>query len=258
MSWASKRQFKYFSGFVLFVAIIIFIIIYPLIFQKPTCFDKKQNGDETGVDCGGSCVLMCKSDISDPVVLWSRSFPVTGSYYNLVAYIENRNKNSAVVNAKYEFRIYDTDNKLLGRREGTTFITPNQQFAVFEPRFDAGQSQIKTVTFEFLPPLVWVKKNPTLQTLPVFVNNIVFDDNKDTPNLSAVVVNNSIYDLPQFDVIAILYDADHNAINASKTHKDGLMSNSSLPVIFTWPETIPTVPVTKDVMISINPFSISF
>lgn len=258
MSWASKRQFKYFSVFVLVIVLIIFAIIYPLLFKKPTCTDNKQNGTETGIDCGGTCSLMCKGDVSDPVVLWSRAFPVTGSYYNLVAYVENRNKNSAILNAKYEFRIYDSNNKLLGRREGTTFITPNQQFAVFEPRFNSGESTIKTVTFEFIQPLVWIKKDPILQTIPVFVNNIVFTPDKDTSSLSATINNDSIYDLPEFDVVAILYDADHNAINASKTHKDGIISNTKLPVIFTWPEPLPTIPVTKEVMIQINPFSISF
>ena len=258
MSWASNRQLKYFSGFTFFVALVIFIIISPIIFRKPTCTDNRKNGTETGVDCGGSCTLMCKEDVTAPVVLWSRAFPVIGNTYNLVSFIENRNKSSAVYSAKYEFRIYDKDNKLIGRREGSTFIPPNQQFAILESRFNAGQSEIKTVTFEFLGSLVWVKKVPTLGTLPIRVNSIVFDNNKDTPTLSAVVNNDSIYDLPEFDVIAILYDIDHNAINASKTHKDGLLNNNKLPVVFTWPEVLSAIPVTQDVLIQINPFSVSF
>jgi len=258
MSWASKRQFKYLSFFILAVAIIVFLFIYPLIFKKPTCSDGKQNGTETGVDCGGSCSLVCTPDIVEPVILWSRAFPVTGSNYNLVAFVENRNKNSGVVEAPYEFRVYDTNNKLLGRKQGTTFIPPNQQFAIFEPRFNSGESQIKSVSFEFTAPLVWVKKDPTLQTLPFTVSNIIFDDNKDTPGLSAVVKNESIYDLPQFDVIAILYDEEHNAINASKTHKDKLLSGNNTPVMFTWLEELSSTPITKDVLIQINPFSVDF
>jgi hypothetical protein len=258
MSWASNRQFKYFSGVVLFLALVVFLFLLPVIFKKPTCLDNKQNGTETGIDCGGTCSLMCKEDVSDPVILWSRAFPVVGNNYNLVSFVENRNKNSAVITAKYEFRIYDTNNKLLGRREGTTFIPPNQQFAIFESRFDSGQSQIKSVSFEFLSPLVWVKKSPTLQTLPIRVNNIVFNNNKDTPNLSALISNDSIYDLPEFDVIAILYDAEHNAINASKTHKDKLLSGNNLPVVFTWPEPLSAIPTTKDIMVLINPFSVPF
>jgi hypothetical protein len=258
MSWASRRQFKYLSYLFIIIVLIVFAIIYPIIFKKPTCSDGKQNGAETGIDCGGACMKMCLSEVAEPAIIWSRAFPVTGSTYNLVAYVENRNKNSGVYSAPYEFRVYDTDNKLIGRRQGITFIPPNQQFAVFESRFDAGQSKIKSVTFEFVPSLVWIKKDPTLQTLPVNINKIVLDNNKDTPTLSAVVNNNSVQDLPEFDVIAILYDVDHNAINASKTHKGPLKNNNSSPIIFTWPETLTATPVTEDLLISINPFTVSF
>ncbi len=258
MSWASRRRFKYFSGLVIIVGLIIFAFLYPIIFKKPTCSDGKLNGTETGVDCGGTCSLMCKEDISSPVVLWSRAFPVLENNYNLVALVENRNKDSAVALASYEFRIYDKNNKLLGRREGQTFIPPNQQFSVFEPRFNSGQSEIKNVTFEFLSPLIWVKKPPVIQTLPIKVKNIIFDNNENTPTLSAVISNESIQDLPEFDVIAILYDAERNAINASKTHKDKLLNGENLKVFFTWPEPLSSVPVTEDILILINPFSISF
>jgi hypothetical protein len=258
MSWSSRKQIKYLFIFFLFIGFILFLFLYPIIFKKPTCFDGKLNGQETGVDCGGSCLIVCKEEISSPIVLWSRAFPVVGNNYNLVAFIENRNKSAGVYLASYEFRIYDDNNKLLGRREGKTFIPPNQQFAVFESRFDAGQSNLKSVTFEFLPPLTWVRKEPIQQKISVKVSNIVFDDNKDNPTLSAIINNDSIYDLPEFEVIAILYDQENNAINASKTKKDKLLNNSNSPVYFTWPEVLSSSPVKKDIFVLINPFLISF
>lgn len=258
MSWALRRKIKYLAFLFLFIGFIFFLLLSPIIFKKPTCFDGKQNQGETGIDCGGPCILVCKEEAIAPVVLWSRAFNVVDSSYNLVAYVENRNKNAGVVLASYEFRIYDTNNKLLGRREGKTFIPPNQQFAIFESRFDAGESSIKSVTFEFLSPLTWVKKEPSLQSLPIKVSNIVFDDNPETPSLSAVINNDSFYDLPEFEVVAILYDINNNAINASKTKKDRLLNNSSSSVYFTWPEILSSTPVTQDVIILINPFSVSF
>jgi hypothetical protein len=258
MSWASRKQVKDLILFITVLVLIIFAFTYKIIFKKATCFDSKQNGTETGIDCGGSCFLLCKDDAQEPVILWSRAFPITDNNYNLIAYIENRNKNSGVPNVSYEFRIYDSNNKLLGRRLGTTFIPPNQQFAIFEPRFDAGESELKSITFQFTSPLVWVKKAPTLQTLPITVKNIIFDDNKDTPTLSATVINDSIYDVPEFEVIAILYDIDHNAINASGSHQDKLLNNTSIPITFTWPEVLSAYPATKDVLISINPFAVKF
>lgn len=258
MSWASRRQFKYLSGLFIFLALITFAFTYKLIFKQPTCQDGKKNGAETGIDCGGKCSAMCASETTSPVVLWSRAFNIIDHNYNLVALIENRNKNGGVLKADYEFRVYDTNNKLIGRRQGQTFIPPNQQFAVFESRFDAGESEIRSVSFEFSPSLSWVKKEPTLQSLPISVSKINLDNNPDTPTLSALIDNNSIYDIPEFDVIAILYDDNRNAINASKTHKSNLKNNTSLPVYFTWPEALTKTPVTKDVLIQINPFSVSF
>lgn len=258
MSWATRRQFKYLSGLFIFIALVVFAFSYKLIFKAPTCQDGKQNGEETGLDCGGKCSLMCASEVTAPVVIWSRAFNIVDSSYNLVALVDNRNKNSGVVKAGYEFRIYDTNNKLIGRRQGETFIPPNQQFAIFESRFDAGKSEIRSVSFEFSPTLSWIKKEPTLQSLPVSVSKINLDNNPDTPTLSALIDNNSVYDIPEFDVIAILYDENHNAINASKTHKSNLKNNTSLPVYFTWPETLSEIPITKDVLIQINPFSVSF
>lgn len=250
---------QYLGGLFSVIAIIVLIIIWPIITRKPTCFDGKRNGGENGVDCGGVCQKICNADTTEPVILWHRAFPVTGNIYNLVAFVENRNKAAAVVQVDYEFRIYDTRNILIGRRQGKTFIPPNQQFAVFEPRFDGGASEIRSVSFEFTSPFVWIKKEPTIQTLPIQIDNIVYDEGvKLTPSLTAIVRNDSIYDLPEFDVIAILYDENHNAINASKTHKDSLPSNQNSPLLFTWPQTLSSNPVTKDLILMVNPFTTPF
>ncbi len=238
--------------------IILFIFLYPVIFKKPTCTDSKKNDDETCVDCGGSCSLMCKESVSEPLVKWSRAFHVVGSTYNFVAYVENQNKNSGVEEASYEFRAYDENNRLLGRKQGTTYIPPNREFAIFESRFDAGESKVKSVSFEFTGSLVWVKKEATINTLPIYVDNITMGEDRKNPTLSARIKNESINNLPKFESIAILYDIDGNAINASKTVKEGLSSGESTPVFFTWPEELSGDPVVKDVLIMINPFTVSF
>ncbi len=258
MSWALRRQLIYFGGLVLFVGIVFFFATYSAFHQAPTCMDGKQNGDELAVDCGGACSRLCMSQVSEPIILWSRAFPVTGSDYNLFAYVENQNKNGAVYNIPYEFRVYDTDNKLIGRRQGSTFIPANQRFGVFEARFDAGTSIPKSVTFSFTGPFVWYKKAPTIQTLPIRIDKITFGSDPASPTLTAQISNDSIYDLPEFDVMTVLYDSSHNAINVSKTHKDGLKSNETAPILFTWPNAFSDTVITKDILPQINPFLTSF
>lgn len=258
MNWAGKRRLQYLGGIFVIFLIVIFILIYPLIFKDPTCTDGKKNGDEVGVDCGGSCLRMCQEKTSDPVILWSRAFPVVGNTYNLVAFIENQNRNSGIIDIAYEFRIYDVDNKLIGRRQGNTFIPPNKQFAIFEPRIDFREREVKSVSFEFTGPLNWIRKEPTLNNLSLYVDKITMGQDKKNPSLTAIIKNESIYDIPPFEVITILYDEQKNAINASKTVKDGLRSNDSLSVFFTWPEVFKSDPVTEDVLVLINPFTVPF
>jgi len=103
-----------------------------------------------------------------------------------------------------------------------------------------------------------VKKAPQIQTLPIRVDRILMGEDPLAPTLSARIVNDSIYSLPEFDVITILYNASHNAISVSKTHKDGIPSNSTTPVFFTWPTAFSETPVVKDVLVQINPFVFSF
>lgn len=258
MSWAGRRQVTYVGGLLLFIGVVLFVIFYSVIFKAPTCSDGKKNNGELGVDCGGSCELMCSSQVSDPVVLWSRSFPVAGSAYNLLAYVENQNKSAGIREVSYEFKIYDTKNLLIGRRLGKTFIPPNQRVAIFEPRFDTGNAIPRSVTFEFTSPFVWVKKEPTIQTLPIRIDRISYGEDASAPTLTARMVNDSIYDLPAFDVVTILYNTEHNAISVSKTHKDNLLSNETTPLLFTWPRPFSEKPVTQDILPVINPFTTSF
>lgn len=257
MSWASRRQTKYLLGLLFFCGLIIFILLLPQIIKKPTCSDGRKNGGEAGVDCGGKCESMCKDTTSEPVTIWKRAFHVSNNMYNLVALVENQNKSGALRSVNYEFRIYNTKNLLIGRRQGSTFLPPNQQFVIFEPRFDAGEDEIRSVNFEFLPPINWVKKDPSIQTLPIKITNILYGEDKNSPLLTAKISNESLYDLPEFDVIAVLYDKDHNALNASRTHKDGLTSNSNSLLLFTWPLPFGQDPVTQDIFVQINPFIFS-
>src|SRR6266404_4042388 len=103
-SWSHKRQLLYLL-IPLTIAIAGYAYIYShYIYSPATCFDGVQNGRETGVDCGGVCSLLCKGDAIVPVVLWAKSFNVTGSVWNAVAYVQNSNITSSAQNVPYTFK----------------------------------------------------------------------------------------------------------------------------------------------------------
>ena len=50
--------------------------------------------------------------------------------WNVWTEVQNRNASFAVRNAGYVFEVYDKDNKLIAKREGSTYLPPNKSFLI--------------------------------------------------------------------------------------------------------------------------------
>lgn len=255
MTWALRRQIFYVLVLVLFLAIFGFSIIYPYLNKPPTCTDNKQNGTETGVDCGGSCARACLAEVDKISVLWARAFRVVAGRYNAVAYLENHNKNTAVNKISYRFRFADANNIYVGKREGSTYVPPSGKFAVFEPGIDIGNSIPVYTTFEFTQIPEWtVVPQKKINQLQVLVSNIALINEETSPVLSATIKNSSFFVIPEIDVIAILYDENRNAVSASRTYLDSLAAEEKRDVSFTWPEPLSRTVVAKEIIPLYNIF----
>ena len=257
MTWALKRQIFYVLVLILFFSIFGFLIIYPSISKAPTCNDLKQNGNETGIDSGGSCFNADATKVDAISVLWARSFKVIPGRYNAVAYLVNHNKNAAVEKINYKFRFSDTNNVYIGKREGSTSIPPGGNFAVFEPGIDIGNSIPVYVTFEFTETPKWLQvSQEKIDQLKIFVSNIQLVDETTSPKLSATIKNNSLFTIPNVDVITILYNEEGNAVSASSTYLDQLNPLQDANINFTWPEPLSGKVVVKEIIPMYNIFSV--
>jgi hypothetical protein len=247
--WAIKRQIFYLAIVIVFVVGFGFLIIYPYFNQAPTCTDGKQNGTETGIDCGGSCIKACTLQVDQISVLWSRAFEVVPGRYNAVAYLENHNENTAIYKISYRFRFADKDNIYIGKREGETYVPPKGKFAVFEPAVDVGNSIPIYTTFEFTEEPIWVQvSKEEISQLKVFVSNINLTDETTEPKLTATVKNDSLYRIPEVSFVVILYDALGNAVSASHTYLDVLQGGETANLNFTWREPITSPIVVKEII----------
>ena len=64
MEWRTKRKIIFALVALIILAIIIAIPTFVFLnTRKVSCFDKVQNGDETGVDCGGTCSMVCLNTV---------------------------------------------------------------------------------------------------------------------------------------------------------------------------------------------------
>ncbi len=232
--WSTKRQLTYASIFFAVVFGILAIILKPIYTKAPTCFDNVKNGDERGVDCGGSCVLMCIQDTVTPLVLWARSYPATDTVYNAVAYIENQNSSSYGFNALYEFRLYDEKDFLIAKVEGDTFVNPNGRQIIFYPGIEVGNRVPKRTVFSFTKQPTWYKSSVNMSEIPISINDVKRGGDDSKPYVTSVIKNNSRIKIPKFDVFALVYDENNNVRNVSKTVIDGLNREEEAIASFTW------------------------
>jgi hypothetical protein len=257
MTWSGQRQLFYVAIIALFFLSLGFLIGYPYFNKPPTCNDRRQNGDETGPDCGGSCPLACASQVSAISVLWSRAFEVIPGRYNAVAYLVNHNKNAAVENISYRFRFADKDNLYIGKREGVAFVPPGGKFAIFEPAVDTGSSIPVYTTFEFTEIPVWKQvSQEKIDQLKVLVSDITLIGQATSPHLSATISNNSLFTIPNVNAVAILYDATGNAVSVSSTYLSQLQGGQSQNVNFTWPQPFTSTVIAEEIIPMYNIFSV--
>ncbi len=256
MDYSTRKRMGCIGIVVAVVAVIAGYFIYKTFLDtEPTCFDNKQNQDERCVDGGGVCSRVCAMDAKTIVPRWWRVFHTAGDVWSVLAYIENQNPTAGVQKINYEFRVYDSDNILAGEPiTGSTFIGPNERTAIFESPVKTGNRIPTSVFFKFtsVPDWITTDKKYTIPQLGSANSDLTNVDK--APKLSADVVNNTLFDYKDVQVVAILYGDDGNAINASSTFVEFIPQQSVQKVYFTWPEKFDK-PVTKIEIISrLNPF----
>ena len=253
--WTSQRKIKIIATFALLLGAIIIFFVVTNIDRTPTCFDGIQNGDETGVDCGGSCARICDVDARNIVVAWERPFEVTNNVYNVLAYFENQNISAGAARIPYRFRLYDERNIIVAEQSGETFIGPNQTSAIFEGGISTGNREPAYVFFEFLENPTWYTVDFRWTTPSLIVRDRVFDESRGSPRISATLENITLNTIFDIEVIAIAYDSQDNALHASRTRIDRLEGRSQAPLVFTWPEAFRSNVARIEIIPRINVFS---
>ncbi len=239
MSWASIRRWEYISG----IALVIFVVagiplLVVLLKENPTCYDNKQNQQELGVDCGGECekIRLCESQAYGLSVLWSRSFKVTDGLYNSVAYIENPNFDAAIREIAYTFSLYDENNVVVAERRGTTFVSTNAITPIFEAGIETGNRTPVRTFFEFTDTPLWFK---TSNIEGLSIKSPAVREGGIRPKIDAMVLNESVDEIEDIEIIATVFDSSNNAFASSRTIIDSLPPRSDTMITFTWPHPFP-------------------
>ncbi len=235
-SWSSRRKLGYTSIVVAALVILVGIPAFLLLHQTPTCNDGVQNGDETGVDCGGSCRMLCQSSFLPPKIGWggAKFEKVANGLYNVAALVINQNLTGSAIDAPYKISLYDKEGVLIVERKSTVTLYAHRNSLAFEPAVQVGKRIPAKATFEFTQAPVWFKSHDALEGL--VVANKQYTEDETSSSLEVTLENKSLFPIQNLDIGVVLYDADGNAIGFSKTTIDTLNAKNGREVApFTWP-----------------------
>ncbi|MBY0472802.1 hypothetical protein K2Q00_00765 [Patescibacteria group bacterium] len=251
LSWSDRRKYMYLTVFgVVGIAVLSWVYI-AFFYHAPTCSDGFKNGTEIGVDCGGSCSLLCVNQTRQPSVAWARSFLTvpaasttasqgekTNNIYTAAAYIQNTNLSAGAHKVAYSFQLFDTKNQLIIERNGVTELPPLPVIPIIETNIPTGTRTIARTLFAFSALPTWSSVAP--DSLPAIdVSHQVLSG--DGSRLTLTLENNTVKDASNVTVVGVLFDGDGIAVAASKSLITSLPHKSSQNVTFTWPLGVPGV-----------------
>jgi len=231
LKWSLRRQLLYYAVASI-ISVFLSIIVWQALFStEATCFDKKQNGGETGADCGGPCALLCQDTARAPVVLWSRAFKVGQRSYTAAAYVQNQNQSAGARAVSYSFQLFDDKNLLIVEKTGVIDLPPVRTIAVVEPNIDVGNRVVARTQFSFSTTASWSRVQADA-VVPVKVADQLLS--RDGSRLSATLVNDTLEDSPRVMMVGVLFDQYGTARAASKSTINRIPRKSSQPIVLTW------------------------
>lgn len=253
MTWQTRRKFIY--GLIVLVSTtaLLVYVLRDVLFPNPTCVDKKQNGFEVGVDCGGVCALRCDSEVIPLTVMWSRALTVATGTYDLVAMVSNKNINNASKELGYTFTLFSKTGEMLTEIQGTTTAPVDGDFPIIIQSVPVRmQPHTVSVTLQDTPHYA-VSEKPTSPTLRI--GNEEYEAG-DIPRVYAMLMNTKRVTLNNIPVRVILFDAQDNAYAVGQTLVPRLEKEEVKDITFTWDAPLPSAPTKIRVYPIFNPFVI--
>lgn len=245
LTWGDKRRFVIIASFAALCVLLLSGILIAVLYDAPSCMDGRQNQDETGVDCGGSCAYLCRHEAQDPRLTFARAVTNGSGRTDVIAYVENRNQNAEAKDARYTVEVFDESGALLGKRESMIDLPARSIVALYVPGVYAGIGATPRAFVSFDEGTRW--RNARGGESPLAVSGIKLTSGS-RPRVDATVTN--VAPSPVFNrtLIATVFDADGVAIAASQTVVREVPALGTASAVFTWPEAFSGTPVRVEVI----------
>lgn len=240
MDWRRRRQFT------IFIIVILIAGLWGFrIFQNArpiaTCFDNRQNQNEEGIDCGGSCIPCKLLEVQDVEVLWTKVLEARPGSFDALASIKNPNVYFGTLAMRYEFELLDENGASIALRQGSTFLLPLENVTLVEPdirsTLTARQALFKIRSIE------WGRVYEPAPKYDVGLGKRDYEVVTNPQGIRQSVVRTSVFNnsgerFSQVFVAIFLTDAEKNIIAANRTIVENVAPGETRPIQFVWPQEI--------------------
>ncbi len=231
MDWAIKRRFIYALTLGIISITVVLYVYRNYFFPSPNCFDKKMNGFEVGIDCGGECVLRCESEVTPISVEWTRAIKASKTNYDLVAFVSNKNIDNAPKSISYRFSVYDKSSHVIFEKEGDTIVPVNSSFPIIEQNINL-KSEPSYVSLEISKEYSYkTLEKPSKPTIRIKQPSF---ENGDIPRVYVTIVNTKSASIKNIPIRVVLYDSFGNAIGVGERFLDRMSAEEEKNLVFTW------------------------
>ena len=231
MNWGTRRKFIYGLVIILTVTACGVYSLRDVLFPAPTCFDTKQNGYESGIDCGGTCSLRCTQEISPLTVKWTRMLLIAPRRYDFVAMVSNKNIDNAPHALGYSFVVMNESGAEIATINGTTTAPVDGDFPIIKQDVTLPENPKEVIVKLHDGPHYTVLEKPTSPTIRTIGTRY---EAGSIPKVFATILNTKRTTLSNIPVRAVLYDVNDNAFAVGETVVPFLDKEGRREISFTW------------------------
>ena len=252
--WAFWRRVQYGTGFITFCSLVFTGVYFAFFYTPANCFDGFLNNNELGVDCGGSCTLICSFTVIPPEVVWAESFKVIDGQYNTVAYVANKNKEAGTPTLAYTFRLFN-GSEVIAERKGVTVLPPDSTYPIFEGRVSTKDNKVPTKTEIVLEEAkTWLPATIGRSQFRTLSIELVSADVR--PRLKVKLENTELTNAKDVEVVATIFNQEGKPLTSSQTVVDEFSARTDKDIVFTWPnpiaKTVRSCEVPSDVVLVLD------
>lgn len=243
MDWAARRKWTVISILASIGIATVAIISFAIFYEVPTCFDKKQNQDEEGIDCGGPCNAACSASVKPATVRFARALVQSGRT-DLIAYIDNPNQDAAGPDTRMTVQLYAEDGQVV-ERNILIDVPAGRTVPVYLPGIASGIATRQAfMSFAEGYPR-WQRSSSA--PLTAIAQGVQVEEGV-RPRVTATLYNQTAYVQRDVALVVSVFDAGGTVIAASQTIVPTLPPQGTAPATFTWNEPFSAPPVRVEVV----------